>query len=279
MTKNEILKRSPSPGFMYEIEGKEISLVGHPANKREFLLTKSVGDNKMDELLQLIQEAEAENESQLVKSLEEEGVSEEGIRVAKAIARLRDGYADELENEEIAKALGFESDEDSEDDEPIVKGADINKSDLEGLDSETREKLTGALEKMRTLEQAVDEIDRDRRREGWLSKAQELDAISADADEVADELIELEDTLGTEKAESHLERLRSANEVAKESDAFEETGSSGSGGSSASSAYEEVLQKADELVSDNPDLEKHEAIDRVMQTDEELRKRYAQETS
>lgn len=231
----------------------------------------------MDELMKLIQEAEAENEDQLVKSLEEAGVSEEGIRVAKAVARLRDGYADELTNEQIAKALGFDQDS-SEEDEPVTEGVDISKSELQGLDSETREKIEKSLDKMRNLEKAVDEMDRRRRRGEWLSKANDLDAISADAEEIADELVELEDTLGTEKAESYLERLRSADELAKSGDAFEETGSSGSGSSDAS-AYDEVLRKADELLEENSDLEKHEAIDRVMQTDADLRKRYHQETS
>lgn len=232
----------------------------------------------MDELFEILRETEVSNEDELVAALEEEGVSEKGIEVAKAIARFREAYGEELSNEGIAKALGLDSaiPAEEENDEPVSSGADVTKSDLEKLDEDSRSRVEKALGRIDELEKTLEERDREARRKDWLSQTEGLDHISVDAEKEADRLVKLEDTLGREEAEDYFNTLSGANEVAKESGVFDERGS-GRGGTTGGSVYdEEVLPRAKELM-DKEGISKARAIDRVMKTDADLRKRYRDE--
>lgn len=232
----------------------------------------------MDELFKILKETEVSNEEELVAELEGAGVSEKGIEVAKAIARFREAYGDEITDEGIVKALGLDSaiPAEEEDDEPVSSGADVTKSDLEKLDEDTRSRVEKAFGRINELEKTLEERDRESRRNDWLSRTKGLDHISVDAEKEADRLVKLEDTLGREEADDYFNTLSGANEVAKESGVFSEQGSSRSGSTGGSVYDEEVLPRAKELM-DEKGISKAQAIDRVMKTDADLRKRYRDE--
>lgn len=256
---------------MFDLAGKEISLVGRPANRRETLLTKS-GEKPMDELVEIISETEATNEGELVSKLEDAGVSEEGIEAAKAVARVLDGFGEEVEKSQIAKALDLVIEK--EDDEPVNEDGTVTKSDLQGLEEQTQERILKAFDEIETLKSTLAERERQRRYDHWLNKAEELDAISVDAEEEAERLTKIEESLGREDADDYFSTLSGANEVAKEGDLFEEQGRSGSG--SNSDAYDKVVSKAEEYMEKN-DVSRAAAIDHVMQTDKDLATEYLSE--
>lgn len=282
MPEIKVNKYSPSEGYMYGIRTRELTLTRKAANQREFLLYKSEDKPMNEELIQIIQDIEADNEQELREALKGADVSDEAIDAAVAIGRLRSAHADEISGEAIAKALGVELTVEKADEEEEDEDEPISKSDLEALDPEIRDKVESLVEKSREreervekLEERLNERDRERRLEQWTAKAEEIENLSVDADDLAERLLKIEDNLGTDDAESVLESLRSADQMAK-SELFEERGSS-LGGSRSSDAYEEAVAKAESLMEQDPDLSRPQALDRVFKANRDLAKRYYDE--
>lgn len=272
---------SPIEGFMSNIKPKEVSFVKKPANKKEFLLTKAQHGDNMDELIQVVLETEAENEEELVKALESQGLSEKTIEALKGVARLTGAYSDEIDTDAFqafAKAIGYELpvEKSEEEEEPV-----ITKSDLEGLSEDVREKIL-AMEKnrkesdarMKKLEETLEKREEERRLNEFVGKCEDLDSLGK-AEELGAILKSVADNAGDEQAESVLEAFRSVHKIAENPDLFRETGSSRPGVISGS-ASEEIEKQANELVkSENISIGK--AWDKVLRDNPELTRRYSNE--
>lgn len=108
---------SPEKGYMFAIRPTRVSLVKRPANRREFLVTKSEEELVMDEIIQIIKNTEAENEEVFVEALKSEGKDAGTIQAALSVYRTLSAFRDSLTDTDfsnIAKALEVKSVEDIE---------------------------------------------------------------------------------------------------------------------------------------------------------------------
>lgn len=112
---------SPAEGFMFNIKPTRVSLVGRPANKRKFLLTKSEEElETMDEVLQIIKEAKADGEDKLIEAMKASGKDTGTIDAAVGVYRLLSAFRDSMTEDDLtamAGALKFEKQENVDDEE------------------------------------------------------------------------------------------------------------------------------------------------------------------
>lgn len=98
---------------MFDIKPKLVSLVGQPANRREFLVTKNKESHTMDKIIEIIKSTESADEASLVESLKERGVEQDGIDAAVTLKRVLGAFADTLTEDDlmgIAKSVDFKVD-------------------------------------------------------------------------------------------------------------------------------------------------------------------------
>lgn len=278
MPRQRLVKLSPKPGKLEDLVVEEVTLTKAGAIERDFLVRKTQESRMEDfeELLQVVNEIEADNEDELEKALKEADVSEKGVRVAKTIARLRNGYADEVPSEVLAKALGLEiekddADEDEEDDAPL------SKSDIERVDDpDLRERLEKTREEVSDLRKTVEYFREKEARGEWVSKAEDLDHLSRSAEDLGQMLRDVEKNQGDDAADELFKTLKAANEAASEADLFKEVGSSGPG--FMGDAEEELEKRAADLVADGDFDTLAKAQDHILETDESLRARFMRDT-
>lgn len=280
-----IKKTSPSPGYLSDGDPMEVSLVGRPANRREYLLTKNRNKEEMDELLKAIESVEADNEQDLEKALE--GYSEDAVAAAKAIARITHAYSDAVDTEVLAKALGIEAEVQKGSDEGADNKEELSKSDLEALNPELRKKVESLIGKSESLEERVDAVSKAmadaaeaRQREEIRKRVDNLRHLGSETDDLIDIVKSVSDHAGDEAADKVVEMLKSANEVAAKGsgEIYTEkgSGSEGSTSSSAQEAYEEIEKRARKKVreSDDDTLTLSKAMKEVMSEDEDLARIY-----
>lgn len=280
-----IKKFSASEGYLYDADPLEVSLVKRPANKREYLLTKTRKTRDMDELLKAIKSVEADNEAELEKALE--GLSDDAVAAAKAIARIQHAYSEEVDSEVLAKALGIELEKATEV-EPSADDKDVlSKSELEAMDPALRSKVESVLEKSQKLEERVDGVTETLAKAAEERKTAEIRKqvdgfthLGAEIDDITSIVKSVSDHAGDEAAEKVVEMLKSANEVASKGadDLYTTKGSGGHGGGSASSAveaYDEIEKRAREAVrKSDGDLTLSQAMRQVMDEDADLARAY-----
>lgn len=258
---------SPSAGLIRNVKPFKVAFVQRPAHKREFLLTKHNGENEMEELLQIVAETEADNEKDLVSVLEERGLDEKAIKVAKTIARLGSAYSDQIDADvfkSVAQSLGFDITEKVE--KPIVDGATITKTEVENLPDGLREKVESLVKSQDEMAETVKDLGqivRDNQDEKLLAsyadKAKGLDNIAGTPEELGDLLKSVAEVKGDETATKVLEALTAANAAAE---IGREVGSSAR--TTGSNAEERLLAKSRELTDGDSGLTKGQAFDRAM---------------
>lgn len=189
---------SPSKGFMFNIRPSRVSLVKHPANQREFLVTKSEEVFGMDEIIQIIQKTVGDNEEALVEALKAADKDEGTIQAALSVYRTFSAFRDSLTPEDfntIAKAVEVEVPSDDEGDE-------VTKDDEKDVtkDKSDADDAAKAVEK---TEDKVDETDKD------------ADKDVAKSEEADDRVSELERELALLKANTRDDRLKAMIEDVK----------------------------------------------------------------
>lgn len=279
--KIDLTKRSPSPGFMYDFETQEITLTRAPANKQPYFLTKSQGEIEltMDEIVDVLKNADFEGAEDLAAALEDRGIDSDGIEAAKAIAVIKEAYSDAVSEDVLADVFEVEQSTDSaESDEDDAEEETTAKADGED-DTEVSDALKNALDRVNnrldSIEKRVEESEEESRLETWKNRVSDLEAVPGDADELAQELLDLERSVDEDTAEKHLERLRSVQKVAESGgeDVFKEHGSSASGGS-GSDAYDKLKKRAQEIANENEDVGASEAMRKAREENPELAQEY-----
>lgn len=265
---------------MKDIVSEEVSLVKRPANRREFLVTK--GENRnMEELLQAVLETEAQNEADLIKSLEEQDLDEKSIEVAKGIARLASAYSDEFNRDTfaaIAKTLGFElSTEREESADDGGSKPTISKSQLQQMDPDTRSRVESLLKSNEELSDTVsklaerlDKSEDEKRLAEYVEKASTYTHVNANSEELGEILKSIADQ-DSDLATKVEELIAAANKQVEKAELFSERGSSRPG---ASDVLTEVDSQARELMKSDSNLSLGKARDQVLRTNRELAARY-----
>lgn len=271
----------PSPRHqvteMVRIRPVEVSLVGQPAIKREFLTLKNQeGAITMTNILEVIKNVEAENEDSLVETLKEQGMSDDAVEAAKVVSRAISGMRDEFDAEaflEIGKATGFEfevvdGDEDADAGDDTTGLEDIDKSQLDDSLVELIEGLSEKAEKAVELEKQIE-------RDGYVEKADnELYNLTASSADLGKVLHTASKSMDEDSYETLKRVLKSANERLEESG--EDTSSTEKGTNlpgSSGDALEEFIAKRDELMEED-DISKGQATLRVGRENPDLYSRY-----
>ncbi len=269
---------SPMPGFMFDMETEEVSMVKRPANKRRFLLTKHNGANiTMDELFRIVMETEAANEDALVEALKSRGVSQKGVEAVRGILRLASAYAEELDPDTfktIGKSLGYAFDETESKEKPVIE-----KTELKDLPVETRGKIEALLKSreddrqaIETLTKRLDEAEDAKVLATFVEKCREFVHLNATAEELG-KLVKSTHDVNAEGAEKLLETLRAANAVAGNAALF---GEKGSGATATGTTIDEV-EKATKALALEKGISVGEARDEVLKGNKELALRYLAE--
>lgn len=270
--KVDLTKVSPSPGFMHSFETEEVTLTQAPAIRETFLLTKSKGNITMDDILEILKNADIDA-SDLEEQLKEEGIDEDGIEAAKAISVISKAFSDEVTPEVLAKSLGIEvGDSTTPSDDATDDTDDTQKSDDDVQD--LPESVQKRLEKLDELEERVEKSEREKRISKWEGRVNELETISKDG--LAEDLADMEEEFSKDRAEKYLERLRSADEVAKSADIGKEHGSSGRG-QSTSDAYSKLKAKAQEIRERDGDISTAKAMQKARKENPEIADEYMKE--
>ena len=88
---------SPAKGLMYDVSPTRVSLVGHPANRREFLVMKNEQENiDMEKILEVIKDTESDNEASLVETMKASGSGKDAIDAVVGIKRVLHAFRDVL---------------------------------------------------------------------------------------------------------------------------------------------------------------------------------------
>lgn len=269
-------KTSPIQGFMSEIRPSRVSLVKRPANRREYLLIKSEGQ-QMDEIFRIISETSADNETELAEALKAAGKDEKTIKAVLAVARVFSAYSEDIDKSDfdaIAKSLGYETAKEDESEE-------ITKGDLEKLPEAIRakvEKLQSDAEatngRLSEIEKSLSDKDEESKLAEWKTKVSGLDKVAKSADELAKIVKGVADSSGDEAAEALIEALRSAS--SGKSDDFTEDGSSAPGDEGNENTYELAKAKAEEIVKAEG-VTFYQAMKLVKDRHPELANRYSEE--
>lgn len=219
---------SPSQGFMFKIRPTRVSIVDRPANKRMFLVTKSQENGKMDEIIQIITETEADNEEALVTALKSSGKDDGTVDAVISIYRTLNAYRESITEEdlgELTKALEYkapEGDDDAdaeakkaaeeaeakkaEDDaKAVAEEAEAKKAAEEAEEIKKAEAIKG--DEVETLRAKVAELEGKTRRDE-LSKLVAGLRVGKTEDELVDALKSVEDAGG--KIEPLIEVFKAA---------------------------------------------------------------------
>lgn len=274
MNDSKLLKYSPKEGYMHNLISDEVTMTRKAANKRKYLLTKNDRSNAMpfEELLKAIEAVDAPNESELEGVLKAANVSDKGIEVAMAVAKMLYAYSDELDTDLLVKSIVGEAVEDEQE--------DISKSDLEVVPAAVRGKIEKALEENAVLKSRVDEItnalteaSEAKKTAEFVAKAQAFDNLNVSADELGAVLKSVSDSAGDDVLSKLVEILSAANAVA-ESGEGEVLKSHGSG---QSADAEDPVAKADSMareIAKTEGINFSDALLRVLKENTELEVAY-----
>lgn len=128
---------SDSIKMLAALETREVSGVKRPANRRRFAMAKSE-DLIMGVVTKAVIETAAEGEAEFVAALKKNGADDKRIEAAVAVYRIRKGFADTLQKDDlavIAQATGEAVEE------PVKKSEPVKPAVLEKLSPEERAQL------------------------------------------------------------------------------------------------------------------------------------------
>lgn len=250
----------------------------------------------MEELLALILDTEAENESDIDTVLSEHDLPEDTSAAMRGVFRLmnahRDNLTPEIVTSLVTKAGYFKADEPVEG-EPVEKdksddqGSEIFKADgtldLSGVPEAVRPALerlwrerSDAEEEKAELQKALEAERIEKRRSEFVTKAADL-GLPGQPSDLAELMMKVEDVdpdLYTQMDTF----LKGISEVVKNSEIFKEAGHSGDD-DVAGDAYSQARKRAQKLIAESDGgLSETDAIDRVFKQDRELAARHAIET-
>lgn len=276
---------------LIDLQPHEVSLVRRAANKRRFLALKSEGGNNMNEVMEAMIQAEAENEEgvlSVLKTASIEGAEAEGVLAA---YRLLNGNREVVTPELFASltdAMGFaveKADEGDDDDakspDPVLK-AD-GSVDLERVPEEMRpvfEAIQKSQETLRqeneTLRERVTKHEDEKRRQEFVEKADDMPYLPAP--EGTSSLADVLHGIATKAPEEFaaLEGvLVASNEMIEKGGLFAVHGRSTIGKTGAAA---ELDAKAREMVAkSDSSLSLAKARTLVMEEDSDLQARYLEE--
>ena len=278
---------------LVDLQPHEVSLVRRAANKRRFLALKSEGGNNMNEVMEAMIQAEAENESAVLDILKTASVEGEEAQSVLAAYRLLNGNREVVTPElfeSLTDAMGFavEKAEDTSDKDdklvpdPILK-AD-GSVDLDRVSDEMRpvvEAMFKAQTELRdenaSLQTRVAKHEEEKRRDEFIQKADELPYVPAPEGDMS--LADVMHGIAT-KAPDEFAALEgvlvASNEMISKGSLFESHGRSVSGGKVGAAA--ELDSKARDMVAKSTDpLTLAKARTLAMAEDSDLEARYLEE--
>ena len=246
---------SPIEGYMHDIKATRVSLVKRPANGCEFLITKKES-NTMDEIIQIITDTEANDETELVAAFKANGKDDKAVEAALAIYRTLNAFRDSLDESDldaITKSLGYETDSpESEvveevDDVVVTADEEIVKAEEESVDNgevpvEGDVQVDSAVDGvLNALREEVNALKADKRKaelEVMLAGVK----VGKSTEELVDMLMTIDNAGGD--VSIMVDTLKSVSSIAK-AGLFEELGSDGTG--AAGDAYHAMKSAAEAL--------------------------------
>jgi hypothetical protein len=288
---------------LHELKAQELSVVDRGANKkRRFSVTKSEKNTMKEEILKSVIDTElGEKEEKAIQGLiEKSELSEKGSGALEAAHRILESFKDEIPAEAIAKfaelhgaKIAKEFPPPKEDEEETdemkkereakekaekEKGAAVQKSEVqkkfEDIEKAHKAEIDALKENNEKITKALKEEKDTRRLSEWTQKAEkELSHFPGKSiDEIAKSLMELED-LKPELAKSQFESMKAASDAMKENNIFKSAGESYGGSTAKGSAWDQIEKLADGLVekSDDLDMTKEKAIDRVLKSEKGMK--------
>jgi len=271
---------------LQELEVVEVSFVDLPANKRQFLLTKSDGGNTVEELLALVLETDLENEADIDAALAETELDEQGQQALKGALKLLNAHRENL-TEDVVKNLltkaGFVAKEETNTEpteEALLK--EDGTLNLETVPEALRPAIQALWEGQQEAQVTKSELEKTLkaertkvRKEALIKKAADLKLPGASNDEIAEMLMKAEDELPDEFP--ILDKVLAAvSALIKGSPKLEELGNGSD--SEGQSAYDRAVSKARKLMESDASLTLPNAVDTVFKADRELAEQHRQET-
>ena len=249
----------------------------------------------MEELLALILESEAENESDIDTVLAEYELPDDTSAAMRGVFRLMNAYRDTL-TPEIVKSLvvkaGYMTEEQPAEAEPVEKDEDVDDPmsaiikadgtlDLSDVPDAVRPALERLWRERNDVEVEKAEIQKaleaervEKRRSEFVTKAEDL-GLPGEPAKVAELMMKVEDADPDLYVE--VENLfKGLSEIVKTSPIFHEEGHPGDD-DVAGDAYTEARKRAQKIVAEQG-ISETQAIDLVFKNDRELAKRHAAES-
>lgn len=269
---------------------EEVSLVDKGANKKpRFPIVKELGMDQ--EILKAVLETPADEETDLEEWVKKADLSDKGNSAVKGIARLLNGFRDELPEDVMSvltKAAGFKAPEDKEkkkkekpypeEEEEMSEEKKVKKeetpSDVQPV--ENHEAVLKAykteLDALKAQNEAVEKALKEERDQrvlaSWVQKAKEdLSYLSETPEELGTTLKDLAE-VKKEMADKHFEQLKKASDAIKNSEIFEEKGLAGHGIVKADSAWGKIEQIANGFVEKSDyEMTEAQAINKALFTE------------
>lgn len=271
----------------------EVSLVRRGANNKRVALTK--GKDPMDPIKAVL-ETEAEGETDLRKSLVEQGYKEEAIEAMIKSFRLQAAYSDELGSaavETVAKAAGYElskakKEDDDGDMDDDMKGKrkrkmpDMDKKDMKKNNEEV-EMYKSALE---SLKKDFEDLRTSGLRKDFVSEAKEKYAYAPNksVDQIADMLMKAHEQ-GPEELKSMRENFQYLSDNMRKSQLLQTSGVMGSSAEPhsgvAHTAWAQIQKAASEITEKSANISSNlasaQAMLKTLQNRPELYDQYLEE--
>ncbi len=300
--------------FLFDLDTKEVSLVGEGANEQKFFLLKSK-DGKVEmnaETIKKILEAKIENEADLNKILKEAKVSDDEIKVIKGAVKMLGSLENKVSPEVLKALTGLVGDADAvkkanqkEIDEAVaeavkkakekvpVKKTDDGKLDLSKIPEDQRpalEKLWKSNEelvkKAKEADERAEKIEKQQKADKdaaevkeQVEKAKEFKKLALNGEDFGKVLKDIKG-LGGDNYDKVMAVLKSAEEQLEKSNVFKIHGSNRD--SSGSDAWAKIEKAAMGLVEKSDGkVSKEEAVSKFLGTDagRQLYNDYTNETA
>lgn len=288
---------------LLDLETLEVSLVDTPANNRKFLLHKNylnkegkilsekekdITEKKEKEEEQKETTGKREKSTKKETKKEKEGVEKQEL--AEDLEELTDEEVDLLYgqirglwtrtgSEYLAEEVGTSivasmvaRDMAVDFDDPFVEATDFAEGDANPVEG-YNEKLTKLFKEREEMRKRIDKLEKKEQLVKLVKQAQEFDSLSIEPEKFAETLYNIKKKSNEEYKEI-LRVLKSANEVSKNSELFDEKGSNLEG--KTGTTWEQIEKMADELVT-KKEITKERAIGTILKADPKLYEKYLEE--
>lgn len=235
---------------MHNIRATRVSLVKNPANRLKFLVTKAEEFNTMDDIIKIITDSEADDESTLVEALKAQGKDDNAVDAALAVYRVLNGFRDSLDESDlgvITKSLGYKAPEGEKkpDGDKVKPAAGIAKAEGESVENgEGTDEIKAVNDVLKSLRDEVDVLKSDKTRAQFTETLADVN-VGKTTEELVDMLMTIDKAGGDVKV--MIETLKTASNIAKQN-LFEEIGSDGTG--DAGDAWTAMKSAADVIAKE-----------------------------